>query len=74
MKLGNFAFELADLRAEQERQAGIDRASKAVREVGAIDCVRCGDPIDKERRQAMPSARRCIDCQLGVERDQWRHA
>lgn len=68
MKIGDFVHELADIYAEQERQAGIAAARKPLMQTGAFNCVRCGEEISNERRSAMPSARRCLDCQKGVER------
>ena len=32
---------------------------------GAADCVECGEPIPEARRKALPSARRCVQCQSG---------
>ncbi|KQZ87275.1 molecular chaperone DnaK [Mesorhizobium sp. Root157] len=68
MKLGNFAHELADLRAHQEREAGIASARIALRRQGEIDCRSCGEEIDPARRRALPSADRCLDCQQRLER------
>lgn len=31
-------------------------------------CVTCGEPIERERLEAHPSATRCLHCQQGVER------
>ncbi|WP_157019626.1 TraR/DksA C4-type zinc finger protein [Mesorhizobium xinjiangense] len=62
MKLGKAAFELADLRAEQEREAGILAARSKLAGTGSIECVECGTPIDVARRIALPSASRCVDC------------
>ncbi|PRA87937.1 molecular chaperone DnaK [Ochrobactrum sp. MYb29] len=70
MKIGNFAHELADMRAEQEREAGIAAARNQLKQTGTFDCIRCGEEIETERRAAMPSARRCLDCQTGLE--QWQ--
>lgn len=36
---------------------------------GSADCIDCGDPIEKERRAAMPSAKRCVECQRASERN-----
>jgi len=72
MKLGNAAFELADMRAEQEREAGISRARSSLVRSGASECSDCGDPIDVSRRIAMPSADTCLDCQRRRERLRWR--
>lgn len=67
MTLGNFAYELADLRAEQEREAGIAQAKALVRGIGSIICVDCPEPIPPARRRAAPFADRCIDCQRKFE-------
>ena len=61
--LGNRAFELAAQRADQERDAGVARSIAELGTKGALACVDCGEPISAERRAAMPSACRCIDCQ-----------
>lgn len=72
MEAGNKAHELADLRAEQERDAGIAAASAALVGDGSDICVRCGEEIEPERLAALPSARRCVDCQSKLEREQSR--
>jgi len=36
-------------------------------------CDDCGDPIDAERRKALPGARRCILCQEAAERRRRTH-
>ncbi|MGO1161719.1 TraR/DksA C4-type zinc finger protein [Brucella sp. C7-11G] len=64
----NAALELADLRAEQERERGIKAAQQALLQEGREDCVACGAEIEPERREAMPSARRCVECQTLFER------
>ncbi len=43
-------FELAAVRAEQERDAGIRSASAALSMPGTIDCVSCGEEIPEARR------------------------
>lgn len=63
MNIGNFAHELAQLRTEQEREAEIRRARAALQADGAEFCEECGRPIGAARRQAIPSATRCISCQ-----------
>ena len=70
MKIGNFGFELTDWRVEQEREQGIAKASKALSRAGSLTCARCGDEIDAARRLALPSARRCRDCQQDFETKQ----
>lgn len=72
MKLGNFAYELADLRTEQERETGIRAAQAALAGQGSPICVVCKEEIEAERRQALPSAERCLACQQRLERFQRR--
>lgn len=72
MKIGNFAMELADYRAEQEREAGIRRAREAINGAGAIMCIDCPDEIEPARRRACPSAERCSTCQTRFERNRRR--
>lgn len=67
---GNAAFEQADMRAEQEREAGIAAASLSLRSVGTIQCEDCPNNIPRERRLALPSATRCIRCQTKHEQKQ----
>ncbi|MAZ84137.1 MAG: molecular chaperone DnaK [Hoeflea sp.] len=69
MNLGNSAFDLAELRAEQEREAAIRAAGLAVSRPGSPDCVECGDPIGNERRAAAPFATRCVSCAERQERN-----
>ncbi|WP_048648964.1 TraR/DksA C4-type zinc finger protein [Nitratireductor soli] len=64
MKTGNLAFELADLRAEQERQAGILRAQAALEGPGSSACRQCGAAIEARRREALPSAITCVACAM----------
>lgn len=63
MKMGNAAFDLAELRSEQERDAGILSASTLVNRTGSQTCVDCTDLIEEARRKAAPFAERCIECQ-----------
>lgn len=68
MSLSNFAFELAEQRAEQERDATIARVSATVTAQGELNCIDCGDEISVARRSAYPAACRCITCQEKYER------
>lgn len=52
---------LAARLAEQQRAAALDAA-------GADRCVDCQEEIPMERRQAIPSAFRCVTCQAWAER------
>ncbi len=74
MEGGNKGHDLADLRAEQEREAGILDAHNALQQSGFAICVSCGDDIDEDRRAALPSAKRCLECQVRLERQKARKA
>lgn len=65
---GNAALDQAAERAEQEREAGIAAASKALRVPGTMECEDCGNDIARERRIALPSATRCIVYQTKLEK------
>jgi len=71
--------ELADQRAEAERNAGIDAICRKVAGVGQEawlvsgkpgprECTDCDEPISPARLQAAPFAQRCIHCQTARER------
>lgn len=63
MSLSNFAFDLADELAEQERNAAIARVSATVTAQGELICVDCDEEISIARRTAYPAAQRCVVCQ-----------
>jgi len=46
---------------DQQQAAALDAP-------GADVCADCGEPIPAERREALPSAVRCVDCQEYNER------
>ena len=69
MKIGNAAFDLAELRAEQEREAAIGAAGRLVSAAGSDDCLDCCEPIEAMRKAAAPFAKRCIGCQEAHERE-----
>lgn len=54
--------------ADAERTEGVRRVQAGLATRGAAACIGCGDDIEPERRAALPSARRCIECQGRVER------
>lgn len=66
---GNAALDQAELRAEQEREAGIAAASRSLRSPGTLQCEDCPNDIPRERRIALPSATRCIRCQTRHEKE-----
>jgi phage/conjugal plasmid C-4 type zinc finger TraR family protein len=68
--LSNFHRERAEERAEEEREAAVKAASKALQGGGFHDCIECGFPIPAGRRRALPSAKRCFDCQQTYEMQQ----
>jgi len=68
VKMGNSAFDLAELRAEQERDAAIATAHNTVGRIGSLVCVDCTEDIEEARRLAAPFAQRCIECQNLHER------
>lgn len=56
--------EAAYIAEQLERQA---RAAKLDAPGNEI-CADCAEPIPEERRRAMPSAHRCVQCQAWAER------
>ncbi|TXH36310.1 MAG: TraR/DksA family transcriptional regulator [Rhodospirillaceae bacterium] len=47
----------------RETESIIRDATAPLKKTGCKDCDDCGSEIEVERRMAMPSARRCIECQ-----------
>jgi phage/conjugal plasmid C-4 type zinc finger TraR family protein len=70
MNFTNAAYDQADELAEKERQCGIEAASKELSGSGFTHCIDCGAEIDRRRRAALPSAKRCFPCQQAYELDQ----
>lgn len=68
MNFGNSVFDAAEVLAELEREAGIAAASRSLKTMGSLECEDCPQLISRERRLAMPSAIRCVDCQRQFER------
>lgn len=58
----------AALLIEARREAAIASFVGALCVPGAAACIGCGEDIEASRRTALPSARRCIECQDRVER------
>jgi phage/conjugal plasmid C-4 type zinc finger TraR family protein len=54
----------------QHREMSLRRHLLRRNQRGTDDCVACGEPIPKERKRALPSARRCVTCQESFERAQ----
>jgi DnaK suppressor protein len=58
------------LRDRAEHQLALVDAALARLAAGTFGtCVRCGNPIPKERLEALPWAPRCIDCQRLSDRE-----
>lgn len=59
-------------RAAAQTQLSSDAAVAAIRAridaPGSMDCASCGEAIPLARRQALPSARRCVSCQGAADR------
>lgn len=64
--------ELSRGRLEKQKRDTLQTIHDSLRPVTVSDCIDCGDPIDEERREAMPSATRCIDCQARHEIERGR--
>ncbi|MBB3963502.1 TraR/DksA C4-type zinc finger protein [Rhizobium metallidurans] len=60
-------FDLAEILADRERQTAIDLARDALKRAGKRNCEDCGGEIGAKRRQILPSATRCMPCQIAHE-------
>lgn len=63
--------DIFDRAAELEarlREANIQNAIRPLATEGTDDCTSCGDEIDLARKNAMPSARLCLQCRQKFER------
>lgn len=61
-------YELSEVQEQAVRDEGLYQARAALMGAGCVECVCCGEVIAAARKQAMPSATRCIDCQEQLER------
>jgi phage/conjugal plasmid C-4 type zinc finger TraR family protein len=68
MHASNREVENAERAIERDRDLAVDRIRRDLELQGETDCRDCGDPIDTARLMALPSARRCFDCQEAHER------
>jgi len=64
----NRDVEVAEAAVERERDLEVRRIRGDLELMGDSECRDCGDPIDVARRMALPSAKRCVDCQQAWER------
>ena len=65
---GEAEIEATERALAAERSRAVAARRKALAEQGAAECIDCGDEIPAARREALPSARRCIGCQTEIER------
>lgn len=65
---GERAIEQAEAMVTAERDKAIADIRAQLAEQGAEDCEDCGEEIPSQRRAAMPSARRCAECETRRER------
>ena len=49
------------------RDANVRSVQQQLGRKGQADCAGCGEAIPAERRQALPSANRCVRCQSNFE-------
>lgn len=65
--------ERAQALDERIRAGGVALARARIQGEGADECEDCGGVIAPQRRAAMPSAKRCVDCQERRERRRARY-
>ena len=63
-------IEAAEAAVTREQEAEIARIRAGLREEGEDICIDCDAPIGAARKAALPSAERCIACQVQHERTQ----
>lgn len=68
MDLGERAIERAEEFEQRQRDAAVARIQQGLAGVGEEFCLGCGERIEEARRLALPSAKRCVDCQTKLER------
>lgn len=67
MDLGERAIESAEELEQRRRDAAVARIRNNLIGLGEEFCLGCGDRIEAARRAALPSAKRCVDCQGKLE-------
>lgn len=66
-EVGSREIEMAEEMVTREAETGVARIRGSLAAAGLADCEDCGGPIEPLRRAALPSARRCADCQRQSE-------
>ncbi len=67
MDLGERSIERAEEFERRQRDAAVARIQQNLIGMGEEFCLGCGERIDEARRMALPSAKRCVDCQTSHE-------
>ncbi len=60
---------LAEIRRDVQEIRAVERALKRITLGTYGTCVSCGEPIERERLEAYPTANRCAVCQRAYEHD-----
>jgi phage/conjugal plasmid C-4 type zinc finger TraR family protein len=68
MDIGERGLERAEEFERLSKDAAVARIRNNLAGIGEEFCIACGERIEEARRLAMPSAKRCIDCQTRLER------
>lgn len=68
MDFGERQIEAAEAMVAREADSQVERIRAGLAEEGEDICVDCDEPIGTARKAALPSADRCIDCQIIHER------
>lgn len=65
-------IEAAEAMVAMESASAIARIRDELAGEGEEDCIECAAPIGAARKEALPSAERCIGCQTKFERRSYR--
>ena len=68
MRLTEREIEAAEAAVSAESDTAIARIREQLAGAGEDNCITCDDPIPVARREALPSAQRCIRCQTDFDR------
>lgn len=67
LDLGERGLERAEAFERLEKEGAVARIRHNLTGLGEEFCINCGERIEEARRIALPSAKRCIDCQTAKE-------
>ncbi len=68
MDIGERGLERAEAFEQLSKDAAVARIRNNLVGLGEEFCLSCGERIEEARRAALPSAKRCIDCQEKLEK------